>query len=126
MNRWGLSAAMVLAFSQGASAGDVSPSSHYARTRADARCGGLGSGFIALNGSDACVKISGHISAGVGFATGAARGLSPLAVLPGAINGLGVETGLAGDFRFNTSSGPGRIYVRVEGAGGSPWVSGAQ
>jgi hypothetical protein len=126
MNRWGLGAALGLAFSYGAFAGDAAPSSQFARSRADARCGPLGAGFFPVAGSNACVKISGHISAGAVFATGATHGGSVLAVAPGAPDGLGVEAGVSGDFRFNTSSGPGRIYVRVDDAAGSPWATGGQ
>ncbi|MGO8797594.1 MAG: hypothetical protein ACLQE9_05025 [Roseiarcus sp.] len=127
MNRWGVGAALALAFSQGVCAGDLPSSSQFARTRANTRCGALGAGFFPIAGSDACVRISGHISAGAGFATGAARGGSAdLAIAPSAPNGFGAEAGMAGDFRFDTANGPGRIYLSVESAAGSPLATGNQ
>ena len=121
MNRWGLGLALV--FSQGAVAGDLFSSAQAAKPRAAARCLAVGEGFFPVAGSDACVRISGHISAGAGFGTGAARGDSSSLVFDQSPpNGVGSAAAAAGDFRFDTPNGPGRIYVDVGNAVNSRWA----
>ncbi|HYC25798.1 MAG TPA: hypothetical protein VEC58_07160 [Roseiarcus sp.] len=89
----------------------------------NARCAALGEGFFAVSGSTACVRISGHISAGVGFASGGALG-RPAGSAPPA--GTFTEMGLTADSRFDTPIGPGRIYVHLRDASGSRWLVDAQ
>jgi hypothetical protein len=122
MNRWGLGLALALVFSRGVVAGDLSSSAQTAKTQVNARCAALGAGFLPVGGSDACVRISGHISAGVGFAAGAARGdSSGLNFDPGPPNGLGAQAA-AGDWRFDTPSGPGRVDLEVGSSANSRWA----
>ncbi|HLW90274.1 MAG TPA: hypothetical protein VKS78_03095 [Roseiarcus sp.] len=85
---------------------------------ANARCAAMGAGFFAVTGSSACMRISGHISAGVGFATGGAFA-HPAA---SATTGSFTEEGASADARFDTPLGPGRIYVRVGDVNGSRWL----
>ena len=77
-------------------------------------CKALGEGFFAVKGSDACIKISGYIAAGAGFAqsgrvSGAASALFP--TRPG--GGMGDSTAAGLDARFDAEMGPGRLYVEV-------------
>jgi len=119
--------ALALLFSQGVVAGDLPSSAQTAKTRANARCAALGGGFLPVGGSDACVTISGHISAGAGFGAGAARGdSSSFNFDPGPPNGLGAVAAAAGDWRFDTPSGPGRVYLGAGNSANSRWVIDAQ
>ncbi len=123
MNRWGLGLALALVFSQGVVAGDLSSSAQTAKTHANARCAALGAGLLPVGGSGACVRISGHISAGGGFAAGAARGdSSSLNFDPGPADGLGAEAAAAGDWRFDTPNGPGRVDLEVGKSANSRWA----
>ncbi|MGA2792444.1 MAG: hypothetical protein ABSE69_02765 [Roseiarcus sp.] len=127
MNRWGPGLALALLFSQGVVAGDLPSSAQTAKTRANAHCAALGEGFLPVGGSDACVRISGHISAGAGFGAGAARGdSSSLNFDPGPPNGLGAVAAAAGDWRFDTPNGPGRVYLDVGNSANSRWAIDAQ
>jgi hypothetical protein len=90
---------------------------------ADARCAALGDGFFAVAGSQACIQISGHISAGVGFASRGALG-QPASYAP--TTGSFTDAGVTADGRFDTPIGPGRIYVHLNAANGSRWVIDAQ
>jgi Porin subfamily len=90
---------------------------------ANARCAALGEGFFAVSGSTACIQISGHISAGIGFASSGAIGRS-LENSP--TTGSFTEVGVSADTRFDTPMGPGRIYVHVNDASGSRWLVGNQ
>ncbi len=111
MIRLGLGLMFALFVSHEASAGDIAPSGQAARSRAGARCAALGEGFFTVAGSDACVRISGRISAGAGFGTGAGRGDSTrLNFEPNA----GARATSASDWRFDASSGPDRVYLNVE------------
>lgn len=118
---------LALVFCQGVVAGDLPSSTQAAKTRANTRCAALGEGFFPVAGSDACVRISGHISAGAGFGTGAARGdSSSLNFDPSPRNGVGAEAAAAGDFRFDTPNGPGRIYLDVGKSANSRWLTDSQ
>ena len=120
MVRWGV-AGLVLASvtAQAARAGDVPPF-HPAKAPADNHCAALGEGFFAVAGSDACMKISGRISAGVGFARPVSGGAFGSHVAGGA-SGFNTETAVTGDIRFNTEAGPGRIYIHVRGDTNPRW-----
>lgn len=120
MNRWGPGLALALVFAHGSLAGGLSTSTQ-ARSPTDGRCAALGQGFFAIVGSDACVRISGHISAGAGFGTGAARGESP-----GQNPLISAEAAAAGDLRFNTPSGPARVYLNVGNSAISRWMVDSQ
>jgi hypothetical protein len=105
------------AHGQDAPAGGKNPQAAEAAA-ANAHCAALGEGFFAVAGSSACMRISGHVSAGVGFATGAAASHGFDATRTGAVT----EEGASGDVRFDTPMGPGRIYVHVGNANGSRWL----
>ena len=82
-----------------------------------ARCQAMGEGFFAVKGSTNCVRISGYVSAGVGFATPVVRPVnSPFAAHAGVVNEQ--QAGVAVEQTFNSELGPGRIYVQV---GGQNW-----
>jgi|SRR5579872_22078 hypothetical protein len=85
---------------------------------ANAHCAALGEGFFAVAGSATCMRISGHVSAGVGFATGNVAGHAFGATRTGSVT----EEGMSSDVRFDTPMGPGRIYVHVGNANGSRWL----
>jgi hypothetical protein len=89
---------------------------------AQAHCAALGPGFFAVTGSSACMRISGHVSAGAGFVAAGAN--SHAAAAP--ITGTFTEEGVSGDVRFDTPIGPGRIYVHVHNANGSRWLTDTQ
>jgi hypothetical protein len=89
---------------------------------ANAHCAALGEGFFAVAGSSTCMRISGHVSAGMGFATGAAAGHAFGAGRTGTVT----EEGVSSDVRFDTPMGPGRIYVHVNNANGSRWMADGQ
>jgi hypothetical protein len=86
---------------------------------ASARCAALGEGFFAVSGSTACIQISGHISAGIGFASSGAIGRS---LYDAPTTGSFTEVGASADARFDTPMGPGRIYVNLNDASGSRWL----
>lgn len=121
MKRWSSGVALALIFAQGSLAGGLTTSTQAARSPASGRCAALGEGFFAIAGSDACVRISGHISAGAGFGTGATRGgSSAIAFGPSPLTGA--EAAVSGDLRFNTSSGPVRVYLNVGNSTISHWM----
>jgi len=120
MGRWGLGLLAAVAVLEAASAQEAPPSAERDKiaAAANAHCAALGPGFFAVAGSSACFRISGHISAGVGFAA-AGHATAP----PG---GAFAEEGVSGDIRFDTPIGPGRIYVHVRDAEGPRWLAGPQ
>ena len=75
-----------------------------------ARCNAFGDGFYAVAGSNACVKISGYVAAGVDFAAPVGKGSSLFA--PRASGGLDSETTVGAEMRVDTPLGPGRLYVQ--------------
>lgn len=106
--------------SQSAFAGDAPEFGPSAKTQANAHCAALGEGFFAVAGSDACVRISGRISAGVGFAgPGPARAVEP--GIGGGASGFDTQAAVSGDVRFDTAAGPARIYVGVRKDANPRW-----
>ncbi len=106
-----------------ANAGDFLPGGQSAKARVNARCAAMGEGFFPVQGSDACIKISGRISAGVavGNAAGSARPWG--SSIPSSLqSGADVEAVVNGDLRFDTPSGPGRIYVGVRRDTNPHWI----
>ena len=127
MIRFGLGLVFACGLSQEASAGDVLPPGQAAKPHAENHCAALGEGFFAVNGSDACVKISGRISAGVGFGGGGGSGgSSGVTFESNRPNGFDTEAAASGDLRFNTGAGPARVYVEVKKNSGPRWVIDAQ
>ena len=124
MDRMGVGLLAALVMVQAAHAQDGPPGGDFGKSMADAHCAALGEGFFAVKGSSACIKISGHISAGVGFATGAAAGGHSFGGAP--ITGSATEEGVTGDMRFDTPIGPGRVYVDVHNSNGSRWLTDGQ
>jgi hypothetical protein len=122
MIRLGVVVASAALFVQTAAASDVLPPGESAPTNADLRCAALGEGFFAVAGSSACVQISGHISAGANFGSGApAAHTAPHFTTPAA-NKFDGETAVSGDLRFDTPAGPGRVYIDVRKDTYSHWV----
>jgi hypothetical protein len=116
---FGLVAALLVV--ESADAQSALPGQTEDRAAANAHCAALGEGFFAVTGSSACMRISGHVSAGAGFATAASGGhTAPPAM------GTATEEGVSGDIRFDTPIGPGRIYVHVHNANGSRWLADGQ
>ncbi|MFZ2104585.1 MAG: porin [Roseiarcus sp.] len=76
-----------------------------------ARCNAIGEGFYAVKGSNACIKISGYIAAGVDFIAPGAKGSGASA--PRATGGLNSETAVSAEVRLDTPLGPGRLYVQI-------------
>ena len=124
MGRWGLGVAAVFALVEAAAAQDAPPGgkTDQAAVAAQAHCAMLGPGFFAVIGSSACMRISGHVSAGAGFVAAGANGH----VSAAPITGTFAEEGVSGDMRFDTPIGPGRIYVHVHNANGSRWLTDTQ
>ena len=124
MGRWGLGLAAVLALVEAAAAQDAPPGAKpdQAAAAAQAHCAALGPGFFAVTGSSACMRISGHVSAGAGFVAAGANGHASAAPITGSFT----EEGVSGDVRFDTPIGPGRVYVHLHNANGSRWLTDAQ
>ena len=76
-----------------------------------ARCDAMGEGFFAVKGSNACIKISGYITAGADFATPGAKGSAASA--PKLNGGLNSQTAVSAEMRMDTPLGPGRLYVQI-------------
>lgn len=83
----------------GDSAAPIAPS--------DARCHSYGEGFIGVAGSDACIRISGYVDAGADFS--ASRGGRAAPLLAPAKTGAAAAL----DTRFDTPTGPGRVYIEI-------------
>jgi len=93
--------------------GDAQPGQQ-GRPLIDNHCAVLGEGFFAVAGSNACIRISGRISAGAGFAEGGSSATAFGPRLAGASAGrFDVQTAASGDLRFDTEPGAARVYVRV-------------
>jgi hypothetical protein len=106
-----------------ASGGDILPSRQAANTPIDAHCAALGEGFFSVAGSTACIRISGHISAGVGFESSVGPVSSFGPHMGGApATGFDSETAASGDLRFDTSAGPARVYVGARKDTNPRWV----
>jgi hypothetical protein len=121
MSRWGLVSVLAAMAVAGAAYGQDAPASGNPRAAeaaaANAHCAALGEGFFAVAGSSTCMRISGHVSAGMGFATGgAARAYTATRT------GTVTEEGVSSDVRFDTPMGPGRVYVHVQNANGPRWL----
>ena len=85
-----------------------------APTAAQLHCQTLGEGFFAVEGSDACVRISGYVSTGIGFANpltprsiGGPFGARPSTSASSSTTQVGA--------RIETELGPGRLYVQFGG-----------
>jgi hypothetical protein len=118
MGRLGLGLLAALAGVAPAFAQEAPPGADQAAAAANAHCAALGEGFFAVTGSSACVRISGHVSAGVGFVDGGVNGH-----LGAPATGSYTEEGVSGDVRFDTPIGPGRVYVHLHNANGSRWLT---
>ena len=125
MIRLGIGLILALSACGLASADDVLPIGRVAKSPTNARCKALGEGFFPVAGSDACIRISGHVSAGVGFGSG---GGSPGLNFSGSQGGGGFNTeiGATGDLRFQTPAGPGRVYVDIRRDSNPRWAIDSQ
>jgi hypothetical protein len=83
--------------------------------REDGRCHALGAEFLAVPGSNACVRFSGYVSAGAGF-DAPARGAPASSLL----QGPRTRAGAAFDARMNTPMGPARAYIELGRPGLEP------
>jgi hypothetical protein len=122
MNRLNTGLVFSLSLCSFAHAGDLLPMPQTRVPQTNGRCAVLGEGFFPVSGSDACVKISGHISAGVGFDSPASSGQN----FGAAATGFNTELGATGDLRFNTPAGPGRVYVDVRRDTNPRWAVDSQ
>jgi hypothetical protein len=110
-----------------ASADDVLPIGRVAQSPTNARCKALGEGFFPVAGSDACIRISGHVSAGVGFGPGGGSPGAPGLNFSGSQGGgFNSEISATGDLRFQTPAGPGRVYVDVRRDSNPRWAIDSQ
>jgi hypothetical protein len=75
----------------------------------DARCRSHGDGFFGIAGSDACIRISGYVDAGAGFSTSRSGRDALLLANPGLRTGAATAL----DTRFNTPTGPARVYIEI-------------
>jgi hypothetical protein len=123
MIRLGLGLIFACMAAHAAHASDALPPAQPAKAHVDMHCAALGEGFFAVTGSSACIKISGRISAGVGYASGSAstNNSGPRFGAPPA-DGFDAEMAASGDLRFNTSAGPARVYVGVRKDTGPRWM----
>jgi hypothetical protein len=80
-------------------------------TPGQARCNAMGEGFYAIAGSNACIKISGHVAAGVDFVAPGAKASGAFAPRPN--GGLISQTAVSAEVRLDTPLGPGRLYVQI-------------
>jgi hypothetical protein len=99
-----------------AQAADIGPPEPQQRTADQARCKALGEGFFAVKGSTGCIRISGYVSAGMGFVEPgrlAAPRTGPFAPHPHSFTTT--QGAVAVESQFNTEMGPGRVYVQVGG-----------
>jgi hypothetical protein len=119
MVRSGLGLIFALSVCHGAVADDIPPAARTIKPRANPHCAALGEGFFPVAGSDACIRISGHISAGAGFGSGGATGFAFGGQPASPFN---TEVGAAGDLRFNTPAGPGRVYIDVRRDSNPAWA----
>ena len=85
-------------------------------------------GFFAVAGSNACIKISGRISAGVGFepSSGAVRSFEPHIGGNPADTAFDAAAAASGDLRFDTAAGPARVYVGVRKDTNPGWLVNGQ
>jgi hypothetical protein len=116
MIRLGFAAALAACAAGSALAGDALPSGAAKPTTEavnNAKCAAMGEGFFAVAGSDACVRISGHIRVGAGFGGGGNRSGGP-PIGDASAYSSGSELTTSGDLRFDTPAGEGRVYVRVQ------------
>jgi hypothetical protein len=126
MIRWSVGLILASLVCPSAFAGDAAQFSHSAKALVDAHCAALGEGFFAVAGSDACIRISGRISAGVDFAGPNPAGAFGPRIGGGATSGFNTETAVSGDVRFDTAAGPARIFVRVRKDTDSRWGADGQ
>jgi hypothetical protein len=105
-----------------ASASETLPVEQTARTPADARCSSFGEGFFAMAGSNACVRISGHISAGTGYGAGADSASSARLRFGPPPVGIPAVTATSGSLRFDGSSGAARTDFGSLGNSSPRWV----
>ena len=104
-----------------ASAGDILAPGQADKAVVANHCSALGEGFFGVAGSNACIKISGRISAGAGLGTGAVNSFGPrISGNPG--NQAFAAEAAAGDLRFDNLAGPARVYVGVEKGTSPRWV----
>ncbi len=100
-----LAAVLAASLSTAARAGDAAPSPE------QARCQAMGPDYFAVKGSTTCMRVSGYISAGVGFLEPTRADKGPFA--PHAATVSGTEAGVGVEARFDTELGPARLYVEV-------------
>jgi hypothetical protein len=124
MIRQGLGLIFAVMTAHAADASDALSPASTAKPHADTHCSALGEGFFAVAGSNACIKISGRISAGVGFgpAGGPVNSFGPRIGGNSANRGFDTETAASGDIRFDTDAGPARVYIGVRRDTNPRWI----
>jgi Porin subfamily len=128
MIRQGLGLVFVSMAAHAAGANDIMPAGQTDKARADIHCSTLGEGFFAVAGSNACIKISGRISAGAGFgpSSGAVRSFEPRIGGNPADTAFDAAAAASGDLRFDTAAGPARVYVGVRKDTNPGWLVNGQ
>jgi hypothetical protein len=125
MKLWALGLIAVLGTPQCALASeDVLPGASGSTVGAhtSARCAAMGTGFMPVEGSDVCVRISGHIRVGVGVnAHGPAYGGGPPDVQPSS-----VDEGATGTLSLDSPTGQGHIYLKTANPPANRWLFNAQ
>jgi hypothetical protein len=111
---WAVGVILLLALASAndaAFAGDMFTPDAPPPTADQARCNAIGEGFYAVKGSNACIKISGYVAAGVDFVAPTAKSSSAFAPRPN--GGLNSQTAVSAEVRLDTPLGPGRLYVQI-------------
>jgi hypothetical protein len=79
-----------------------------------ALCDALGDGFVAVKGSNACIKINGYVSAGTDISVGGIESgqvSGPFATKSSA--GIETHPSVNAKVQYVAPLGPGRLYVEV-------------
>lgn len=122
MNVWALGLIAALGASQVALASEDLPqgaSGPMVGAPTSARCAAMGAGFMPVEGSDVCVRISGHIRVGVGVnAHGPAYGGGPPDLQPSSVD--------EGSVSLDSPTGQGHIYLKTANPPASRWLYNSQ
>jgi hypothetical protein len=94
-----------------ACAGDAQAPAEPMNTANRNHCSALGEGFFPVNGSDACIRISGYVAAGTDFGGGLRPAHAPAPFDAATTSALHTYTGVSVDAQFDTPMGPGVIHV---------------
>ena len=74
-------------------------------------CSALGEGFFPVNGSDACIRISGYVAAVTDLGGGLRAAHAPTPFDEATTSAMHTYTGVSVDAQFETPLGPGVVHV---------------